>query len=519
MSGITPTGTMKPEILKPAVLVLDEGTTSTRAVLFDAAGQVAEHRSEPLRVDAHPDGAVYQDAMEMWNKSRLVLGEVVDLARQGGYTIVSLGITSQRSTTVLWDRHTGEPVAPVFTWQSTHIWSDAGPAVEQFGAEFDEVTGGRLGLAAAPFHLKWIFDRDEDLRARAQAGDLLAGSPETWLIWKLTGGPANGATHATSLSCGAAFAPLDIRTTTWWSDFHEFMDVPQSLLPEIRNDDADFGVTSMNLIGAELPIIGVIADQQSALFGQGCFDAGTVNATFGTGAFLKFNVGDQPRTGANVDMRPAWRTEHSSRFTLEGSVPVAGSGLDWLVDGLGLLDRAAIVDIAYASGDPKSGVVLVPALAGLAAPHLDATARGTIFGLSRGTTRDDIVRALIDGIAHQTVDILDAIAGQTGIAAKEVYADGGLSRSDAMLQAQADLLQVPVVRTAQSEFATARGAAWLSGIASGVWESPEQAAALVAGALFRVFRPVMSAEERAGRRAAWADAIERTLGWTRTELN
>jgi len=500
---------------KPAILVLDEGTTSTKAVAFDKDGQVVDFESQPLNIQTAADGSVEQDATEIWAKTRVVLGTVVERVRRAGYQIQALAITSQRSSTVLWDRKTGHPVAPMFSWQDTRVWSDAGQALADWGDSFRSVTGGQLGLAAGPFHLRWILSRDPELLRRAEAGELLAGSPETWLIWNLTGGPTGG-TYATSLSCGSAFAPVRLDDLDYWGEFLDYMKVPRNLMPELRPDDANFGLTRTNLIGIEVPIIGVIGDQQAALFGQGCFEPGAVKATHGTGSFINYNVGAVPHPTENIDMRVGWQEGDNTTYMLEASIPVTGSGVDWLVDGIGMMEKTSLVDVAYAEGDPHSGVIIVPSLAGLAAPYYDSDTRGTFFGVNRGTTKGDIVRATVDGIAHLVVDALDKIAESTGVRPTKVEADGGLSRSDSLLQMQADLLQVPVVRAADSEFVTARGAAWLSGIATGLWDSHDDAKQTAE--VGWVFTPQMDPAERDARRAAWADAVNRTLAWKRTEL-
>jgi glycerol kinase len=498
------------------VLVLDEGTTSTRAVLFDAGSVVLDSQAQPLGIDTKPSGAVEQDANEIWFKSQAVLREVVAAAGRNGHEIAALGMAAQRTTTVLWDRLTGEPVSPIFSWQDTRCADRVDELRPAWNDRVTQVTGLSFGAANVPLHLSWMLHNDPDLKRRAEAGELLGGTPDTWLIWKLTGGP-DGGRFVTSASCAGSSGGMDLFTHEWWAEFLDELDVPVGLLPEIIPEDGDFGTTRADLIGAELPITGIIGDQQSALYGQGGFDAGSVKCTHGTGSFVDFNVGSDPHVpGGGIDCRVAWKIGNDTTYIFEGGSFVTGSGVDWLVDGIGVLDQASVIDATYAAADPDSGLVCVPALAGFAAPYWDGNARGLIVGLNRGTTKADVVRATLDGIANTVTDLLGAMSDASGVTPKIVAVDGGLGRSDALLQAQADLGQVPVMRAAQAEFVTARGAAWLAGVAKGVWASPQEADA--SKELGLIFYPKMSDAEHVLRRDAWADAVRRTLGWRRASL-
>jgi glycerol kinase len=498
------------------VLVLDEGTTSTRAVLFDGSSAVVENVGEPLDIASQPSGETEQDANEIWTKSRDALRTVVERASAAGRRVSVLAMAAQRTTTVVWDRLTGEPVSPVFSWQDTRCTELVDEMRDAWGERVTQTTGLSFGAANVPLHLSWILRNDPELRRRAEAGEILGGTPDTWLIWKLTGGP-DGGTFVTSTSCAGSSGGMDIHKDAWWEEFLSELDVPVAMLPQILPEDGDFGTTRADIIGIELPITGILGDQQSALYGQGGFAPGSVKCTHGTGSFLDFNIGSSPVIpGGGIDCRVAWKSGPKTAYVMEGGSFVTGSGVDWLVDGIGVLEKASVIDATYAAADPASGLICVPALAGFAAPYWDGAARGLLIGLNRGTTKADIVRATLDGIAHTIADLLGAMSSASGVSPQMVAVDGGLGRSDALLQAQADLMDAAVMRAAQSEFITARGAAWLAGVAAGVWATPEEADATKE--VGKVFEPRMKDAERTVRREAWQDAVDRALGWRRAVL-
>lgn len=489
------------------ILVLDEGTTSTRAVLFDDRSRVVASVAEPLEITAFPDGRVEQNASEIWEKTARVLKAVVDQATAESREIAALGMAIQRTTTVLWDRVTGEPVAPVISWQDTRAADTVTELGPTWATASVETSGLVLGAANCGLHLHALL-ADPQLRARAEAGELLAGTVDAYVIWKLT------SRHLTSTSCAGSSGMGVLREPRWWDEFLAMLDVPVALLPAILAEDADFGTTDPSLIGAALPITGVFGDQQSALYGQGGFEAGSVKCTHGTGSFIDFNIGPGAVVPANgIDCRVAWTTGGTTTYLLEGGSFVTGSGIDWLVK-LGVLDEAAHLDETYAKGDPDSGLICVPALAGFSAPYWDGNARGMMIGFHRGSTAEDVVRATVDGIAQTVTDVLDAMADSAGVNPNLVNADGGLARSSALLQVQADLMRVPVNRAAQAEYITARGAGWCAGVVHGVWESPEAADATKEAGV--AFEPQGSLENRDLARTAWKDAVQRDLGWRRT---
>lgn len=500
------------------VLVLDEGTTSTRAVLFDQKSQVITSSARPLEISTFADGRVEQDAEELWRRSQEVISEVITYAREHNFDVSGLGIAAQRTTTVFWDGATGQAIAPVVSWQDTR----AAKKVESLGKEWLDktahTTGMVLGAANVALHAWWMLNNNTAVQERAETETLRIGTVDAWLIWKLTGG-TNGGNFVTSASCAGSSGAANLRTMEWWDELLDHLDIPVDSMPEVLAEDADYGLTETEIVGAVLPITGILGDQQSALYGQGGFEPGSVKCTHGTGSFIDFNVGKEPIVaGTGLDCRVGWETNGQRFYILEGGSFVTGSGVDWLVNNIGVLENVTELDRVYSAGDPDSGLVCVPALAGFAAPYWDSNARGLMIGFNRGTTSADIVRATVDGIVHTVADILEAMAESSGTRAQVMWVDGGLGRSDALLQAQADLTNTRVVRAAGSEYVTARGAAWCAGIATGVWADEEEARnTKVEGT---TFDPRITDVERDLRRRTWKDAVGRALGWKRlTRMN
>lgn len=498
----------------PHVLVLDEGTTSTRAVLFDQLGHVVDEQQHRLALHTPTSHVVEQDATEIADASVAVLREVVRRAATAERRIVTLSITNQRTATVLWDRATGEPVAPVIGWQDTRTAPDVERLRPEWAEQFTEHVGLVLAPACVPLHLASLL-RDPELKRRADAGELLAGTPDTWVLWNLTGGP-DGGRHLTSYSNASSTGAMELATGDWWTPWLRELGVPVELFADVTREDGDFGTTRRELIDAELPIRAVMADQHAALFGHGGFDAGSVKCTHGTGSFVNFNVGPEPvATGSGLDTRCAWRSATQTRYLVEGNSFATGSAIDWLVDGIGVLDVADALDTVYARTPDSSGVVCVPALSGFTAPHWDPHSHGILIGLHRGTTKDHIVRATVDGIAHTVADLVSVMAERSGVTPTVIAADGGLARSDALLQAQADFTGVPVERAVGAEYVTARGAAWMAGLATGVWSSTEELTTIKGTG--QIFTPRLSDSARGAQRAAWRDATGRAIGWRPAE--
>lgn len=493
------------------IIVLDEGTTSTRAVLFDDRSRVVEEESRRIAVRTPSSEIVEQDPVELAVKSAEVLRAVIERAQEANRDIVALGITNQRTTTILWDKATGEPVAPCISWQDSRAQAAVDALRSSWGTRFTAHTGLQLAPANVPLHLAELL-KDDDLRRRADAGELLAGTPDTWVIWNLTGG-VDGGRHVTSYSNAGSSGAFNLLSSDWYDPWLEHLGVPRCLFPEVLCDDGDFGTTTSGSIGAALVIRSDFADQQSALFGHGGFEAGAVKCTHGTGSFIDFNIGsDLVVIDSGLDTRLAWRTAEETRYVYEGSSFVTGSAIDWLVDGLHILGSAGDLDATYERTEDTSGVICVPALAGFTAPHWDQTARGMILGLHRGVTSDHLVKATVDGIARTAAELVLFMAERSGTATEAVLADGGLSRSRALLQAQADFTGVPVELAAGADHITARGAAWMAGLAVGVWSSRDEVIDQVVGGNIS-YHPTLSAEQFDDARASWRDATERALGW------
>lgn len=493
------------------ILVLDEGTTSTRAVLFDADSTVIDQESRRLAVHAPSAAIVEQDANEIVERSVEVLRTVVERARTEGREILALGVTNQRTTTTLWDRRTGEPVAPTISWQDTRALGRVEELSADWARRYTVRTGLQLAPASLPLHLAAML-QDEGLRRRAEAGELLAGTPDTWVIWKLTGGPEGGK-HVTSFSNAGSTGAFDLLAEDWFGEWLDALDVPRSLFPEVLHDDGDFGTTTEDTIGARIPLRANFADQQSALFGHGGFEAGALKCTHGTGSFIDFNIGpDLVVVDSGLDTRIAWKTERGTRYLYEGASFVTGSAIDWLIDGIRVLRSADDLDEICGSLPGTSGVICVPALAGFTAPHWDQAARGMFLGMHRGVTAEHLVKATVDGIARTTADLVLFMAETSGIAPKVVLADGGLSRSRALLQSQADFTGVPVAVASGAEHVTARGAAWMAGLAVDLWASPAEAMER-AEARTREYAPQLEPEQLDRARSSWKDATERALGW------
>ena len=491
------------------VVVIDEGTTSTRAVLFDAKSRVVAESSRHLSIQTPTPQQVEQDAQEMLDRTVEALRDVLSEAEAAGHQIAVLGLSNQRTTTVLWDKHSGKPVAPIVSWQDTRAQERVNAMREEWGACFNEATGLQLQAANSAMHLAELLD-DPQLRIKAEEGLLLAGTPDTWLIWSLTGGPKGGK-HVTSQSNAGSTGAFDLASGSWWGEFLDELDVPVGLLPEVLDDDGDFGVTSAALVGRELPIRSAFADQQAALFGHGGFEAGAAKCTHGTGSFVDFNVGSEAKAVRGVDLRIAWVAGGESRYMFEGSSFVTGSAIDWLVDSLGVLSSANELDAVCAATPDAHGAICIPALAGFTAPYWDQSSTGSVFGLTRGVTKNHLVRATVDGIAATIADLVRFMAAEGGTEPGRILVDGGLSRSDALLQAQADFTGATVTRAADAEHVTARGAAWMAGVSVGVWKSKEHAAEHVKNE--GDFLARRDAEQLSDFRNSWEDAIQRTLGW------
>jgi glycerol kinase len=493
------------------VLALDQGTTSSRALLFDARGAVCAAAQREIRQIYPRPGWVEHDPDEIWASQIGVAAEALARAGVAAREVAALGITNQRETVVVWERAGGRPIHNAIVWQDRRT---AGVCERLRAAGREPLVRARTGLVLDPYFsatkLAWLLDEVPGARARAEAGELAFGTVDSWLIWQLT----RGAVHATDVSNACRTLLFDLRGGTWDDEMLELFGVPRALLPEVRGSSEVFGETADGLLPARLPIAGVAGDQQAALFGQGCRRAGLAKSTYGTGCFLLLHTGEEPvPSPSGLLTTAAWRLDGRTEYALEGSVFMGGAVVQWLRDGLGLLRTAADVE-ALAAGVPDSGgVVLVPAFTGLGAPHWDAGARGTLLGLTRGTTAAHLARAALEAIACQVADVLGAMEADSGVTLAELRVDGGATANDLLMQIQADLLGVPVVRPKMRE-TTALGAALLAGRAVGLWNDDsglDQMGTAGAAGVDRIFEP--RPVDRAAVLGRWRRAVERAKGW------
>ena len=489
------------------VLALDQGTTSSRAIVFDHAGGVRAIAQKEFRQIFPQPGWVEHDPGEIWASQLGVAAEAITRAGLSGRDIAAIGITNQRETTVVWDRRTGQPVYNAIVWQDRRT-AGLCDALRAAGHEdvFRRKTGLVLDAYLAGTKLRWILDNVPDARRRAEAGELAFGTIDSWLLWKLSG----GALHVTDATNASRTLLFDITRQAWDDELLEIMQVPRTVLPEVRDSSAMYGDTDL-LGGGRIPIAGMAGDQHAALLGQACTRRGMVKNTYGTGCFMLMNTGDTPIASRNrLLTTTAWRIDGRPSYALEGSVFIAGAVVQWLRDGLGLIRSAAEVEALAASVPDNGGVYLVPAFVGLGAPHWDPYARGAIHGITRGTTAGHLARAALESIAYQTADLITAMQGDAGIALAELRVDGGATANDALMQFQADLLGVPVLRPHVTE-TTALGAAYLAGLAVGYWSGLDEIVAQ--WQVERVFEPAMRHDRVDALRAGWARAVERSKGW------
>lgn len=492
--------------MKDLVLTLDQGTTSSRAIVFNRAGQaVATAQKEHRQIYPQP-GWVEHDPEEIWRNQLAVAEQALNAAGAAADRIASIGITNQRETVVVWDRATGEPISNAIVWQDRRT-ADSCNTLKARGLEDDvhERTGLRLDPYFSATKLSWLLDHTGGARKRAENGELCFGTIDSWLIWQLTGGRR----HATDASNASRTLLCDLRTGSWSDELLELFGVPASVLPEIVPSSGVIAEATIDPL-AGVPIAGVAGDQQAALFGQACFTPGSAKNTYGTGCFLLLHTGSEPRFAPGLLSTIAWRIGDEIEYALEGSVFIGGAVIQWLRDELGIIASASEVNEVAAQSEDSNGVYLVPAFAGLGAPHWDPYARGSIFGLTRGANRSHLCRAALESIAFQSTDLLQAMVDGTGLDLSELRVDGGASQSDLLMQIQADLLQIDVVRPSVVE-TTALGAGYLAGLATGVWTSRDEIAA--SWSVASRFRPERAADEAASRLAGWHRAVERSRGW------
>jgi glycerol kinase len=488
------------------ILSLDQGTTSSRAILFDHAGSIVSVAQKEFPQIFPKPGWVEHDPRDIWSSQAGVAAEVLTKASVGAADVAAIGITNQRETTLVWDRFTGKPIHNAIVWQDRRT---AGVCDRLRARKLDRMIRRKTGLVIDAYFsatkVQWILQNVRGARERAKAGDLAFGTVDSWLIWNLTGGKV----HVTDASNASRTMLYDISKGDWDDELLKLFGVPRSMLPEVRSSSEVYGMT--NLLGMPIPIAGIAGDQQAALFGQACTKPGMAKNTYGTGCFMLMNTGTRRIASKNNLLTTvAWRIGGRTDYALEGSIFIAGAVVQWLRDGLEFFRSAAEIEALAAGVSDTGGVYLVPAFAGLGAPHWDQYARGTIVGLTRGSTKAHIARAALEGIVLQVMDVLKAMEADAGIKLKELRVDGGASANDLLMQLQADLLNVPVVRPKVAE-TTALGAAHLAGLAVGFWKN--QADIARQWQADKHFKPAMKPVARSRITKGWVRALGRAKAW------
>ena len=489
------------------VLALDQGTTSSRAILFDKKGAIFATSQKEFTQFFPKSGWVEHDPMEIWSSQLEVAQDVLKKNGVSAKDIAAIGITNQRETTVVWDRKTGKPIYNAIVWQDRRTASIC-DKLKADGLEKD--IRNRTGLVVDAYFsgtkVKWILDNVKGARKRAEAGELAFGTVDSWLIWNLTGGK----THVTDYSNASRTLIYNINELQWDKKLLKAIDVPESVLPEVKDSSSVYGKTEKALFGGEIAIAGIAGDQQSALFGQACFEPGMAKNTYGTGCFMLMNTGETPvKSKQGLLTTIAWGLDGKVEYALEGSVFIAGAAIQWLRDGLKMIDESPDSEYYAMKVQDTAGVYVVPAFAGLGAPYWDMYARGAMFGLSRGTTKQHIIRATLESLAYQTKDVLDAMQKDSKITLNALRVDGGACANDLLMQFQSDILQTDVQRPQVIE-TTALGAAYLAGIAVGFFEKKQISKNW---AIDRTFKPSMPAAGSKKLYKGWLKAVERTMDW------
>ena len=488
------------------ILSLDQGTSSSRAIVFDHKGQIRSVAQREFTQYFPKPGWVEHNPHEIWSSQASVIAEAITSIDINGLDIAAIGITNQRETTIVWDSETEEPIYNAIVWQDrrTSEYCD-----ELKAAGHTEFIRSRTGLIIDAYFsatkINWILENVPGARQKAQEGKLRFGTVDTWLVWMLT----SGEVHVTDVSNASRTMLFNIHTLEWDKELLELFDIPESMMPEVKSSSEVYGYTKGTILACEVPIGGMAGDQQAALFGQMCTEPGSVKNTYGTGCFLLMNSGEKPiMSSNNLLTTVAWKIGDTVNYALEGSIFVAGSVVQWLRDGLGIIRSAKEVEELATSVPDNGGVYFVPALTGLGAPHWDQYAKGSIYGITRGTTAGHIARAALEGIAFQTMDIVQAMEKDAGCPLKELKVDGGATANNLMMQFQADILGTSVIRPQVTE-TTALGAAYLAGLAVGYWDSIDHIKSQ--WGVEKEFTPQADAETVEALKEGWADAIRRTL--------
>ncbi len=488
------------------ILSLDQGTSSSRAIVFDHKGQIRSVAQREFTQYFPQSGWVEHNPHEIWSSQASVIAEAITSIDINGHNIAGIGITNQRETTIVWDRETEEPIYNAIVWQDRRTSEYCDKLKEEGHTEFIRSrTGLIIDAYFSATKIKWILDNVPGARERADKGKLMFGTVDTWLIWRLT----RGDVHVTDVSNASRTMLFNIHTLQWDEELLRLFDIPLSMMPEVRSSSEVYGHTKSTIFAHEVPISGIAGDQQAALFGQMCVEPGAVKNTYGTGCFLLMNSGEKPIDSKNNLLTTvAWKIGDKVNYALEGSIFVGGSVVQWLRDGLGIIRSSSEVEALAASVPDTGGVYFVPALTGLAAPYWDQYARGSISGISRGTTAAHIARAALEGIAYQTLDIVDAMQRDSGIELCELKVDGGAARNNLLMQFQSDLLATRVIRPQVTE-TTALGAAYLAGLAVGYWDSIDDIKQQWQAE--HVFEPTAEREQIEKAVEGWHDAVHRVL--------
>lgn len=490
------------------IMSLDQGTTSSRCILFDRKGNIASLAQKEFTQIYPEPGWVEHDPMEIWSSQIGVVSEAMAKISASAEDIAGIGITNQRETTIVWNRETGVPVYNAIVWQCRRT---AGICENLKAKGFEEKIKGKTGLILDAYFsgtkVKWILDNVPGAREEAEKGNLLFGTVDTWLIWNLT----KGKVHVTDYSNASRTLMFNIHELEWDEELLELLGIPESMLPAVKPSSMIYGHTDPSITGGEIPIAGAAGDQQAALFGQACFEPGTAKNTYGTGCFMLMNTGKKAVDSSRGLLTTiAWCIDGKVDYALEGSVFVAGAAIQWLRDELKLIETAAASEEYASSVEDTNGVYVVPAFVGLGAPYWDPYARGIIVGLTRGAKKEHIIRATLEALAYQTNDVLKIMQLESGISLRALKVDGGACANDFLMQFQSDILDVPVQRPVIIE-TTALGAAYLAGLATGYWKNRDEIASN--WAVSRTFTPGMSHNERTHLTSGWEEAVKRSRGW------
>ena len=490
------------------IMALDAGTTSNRAILFDHDGKIVSVAQREFTQIYPQPGWVEHDANEIWSTMLGVAVETMAKAGVSAEDVAGIGITNQRETTIVWDKETGEPVYNAIVWQCRRT-SDYSDSLKAKGLE--DTIRAKTGLVIDAYFsatkLRWILENIEGVRERAERGELLFGTVDTWLIWKLT----HGRVHVTDYSNASRTMMFNINELKWDEDILKELGIPMCMLPEVKDSSCVYGKASKHILGREIPIAGIAGDQQAALFGQQCWEKGNAKNTYGTGCFLLMNTGDKPVFSENgLVTTIAWGVDGRIQYALEGSVFIAGASIQWLRDEMRLIDSAEDSEYMATKVKDSNGCYVVPAFTGLGAPYWNQYARGTIVGITRGVNKYHIIRATLESIAYETSDVLSAMEKDSGVKLSELKVDGGASANNFLMQTQADIINATVVRPSCLE-STAMGAAFLAGLAVGYWNSVDELRTVIS--IDRVYKPEIDEEERQSRLDGWKKAVSRSFDW------